>query len=125
PQCEWSKDEESLLLDGVCNELSRAGDGANLKKSFWTSLATGIPAENGAPKSAAACKTKYTRVRGTWKIVAGIIRNSGWSWDSTYGANITPELSTMWEEYVNANPKAAPYRNEGWIHEEIFRQIQP
>lgn len=46
--------------------------------------------------------------------------NSGWKWDDETGADINPSTKGAWDDYVAVHPRAAPFRNKGWVHLAIF-----
>jgi hypothetical protein len=55
-----------------------------------------------------------------YDTVKAVRRNSGWKWDDEKGADITPGNKGAWDDYVAAHPKAASFRNRGWVHLAIF-----
>jgi hypothetical protein len=58
--CQWSSEEEALLIDYVVENKDQMGDGT----SFWSAAAEQIKphSKKGATKTAAKCKTKWNRV---------------------------------------------------------------
>lgn len=58
-------------------------------------------------------------------IILKIKEMSGWSWSDVYGAGITPELSSVWTEFVKKNKGAACFENKGWPHFNTVLKIIP
>lgn len=57
--------------------------------------------------------------------ILDIINNSGWAWTNEGGACIGDHNVGVWEPWVRKHPKAAPFRNAGWVHLEAFKTMVP
>ncbi|KAF8990507.1 hypothetical protein BDQ17DRAFT_1371821 [Cyathus striatus] len=76
-------------------------------------------------KTADSCVNKWTHIHDLYKVILKIKAASGWTWSDEYGANITPELVSSWDDFVIANPKAKKFRNRGWKFLEQVTRIMP
>ncbi|KAF8148122.1 hypothetical protein K438DRAFT_1779720 [Mycena galopus ATCC 62051] len=123
----WTAADETKLLDFLAQEAAAAGDGANFKAPTYTSAAALLNQSitKGGPKTADSCKSKYQKLKGIYQVVCDIIGNSGWAWDDVRGACIGPANEGTWDAWVEKNPKAAPFRNAGWMHLDTFRTLIP
>lgn len=61
----WVIEDEVALVQFLRTRASEAGDGANFKPNVWNAAAEEMAKYNGkgAVKTAAACKSKWDRVR--------------------------------------------------------------
>jgi hypothetical protein len=50
------------------------------------------------------------------KAINNIQDCSGWTWDNQLGANIQPDCTRAWEEFLKRVPCAKAFCNKGWIH---------
>lgn len=66
----------------------------------------------------------FVQLRVIYDTVKAVRSNSGWKWDDEKGADITPANKGAWDDYVAANPKAASFRNRGWVHLAIFDALE-
>ncbi|KAJ7651902.1 hypothetical protein B0H17DRAFT_1147498 [Mycena rosella] len=110
PQSSWTDSDEKKMMAMAVQKFSGAGDNANFGKSFWTSVAADLNQQltKGVPKDTDSCKSKYNKLKLVYNTVREIIQNSG-----------------EWDAYIEKNPKAAPFRNAGWIHLEAFQMMIP
>ena len=60
------------------------------------------------------------QLKSIYDVVKAVRGNSGWKWDDEKGADITPDNKGAWDEYVAVHPKAASFRNKGWVHLALF-----
>ncbi|KAJ8694087.1 hypothetical protein PTI98_009020 [Pleurotus ostreatus] len=123
----WSHKDVVSMLECLKVHVAEAGEGGNFTKTVFTQVAVEVNKirSQGAPKTAETCKTKYRNLKAVYDLVSSIQGNSGWSWDNRNGANITHEKTGIWEAYVTRYPKAAPFRNEGWVYLEAFDALVP
>jgi hypothetical protein len=61
----WTPEDESALINHLIDRKAEAGDGANFKGDVWNGAAKEMEGytTKGGVKTAAACKSKWTRVR--------------------------------------------------------------
>jgi hypothetical protein len=62
---QWSDKDVRNLLDFLMQHKAEAGDGGNFKPSVWQAAAETLakyPPERGASKTAASCKSKWSKV---------------------------------------------------------------
>jgi hypothetical protein len=65
PQCSWSPADEERMITFLLSKKEAAADGATFKPVVWNALVADMALHHtaGAPKTASACKSKYSRVR--------------------------------------------------------------
>ena len=62
----------------------------------------------------------FVQLKSIYDVVNAVRSNSGWKWDDEKGADITPANKGAWDEYIADHPKAASFRNKGWVHLALF-----
>jgi hypothetical protein len=62
----------------------------------------------------------FEQLKSIYDVVRAVRSNSSWKWDDEKGADITPTSKGAWDEYVADHPKAASFRNRGWVHLAVF-----
>jgi hypothetical protein len=60
----WTSEDETALIQFLNSRRAEAGDGANFKQTVWNAAAAEMAKHTtkGGVKTAAACKSKWTRV---------------------------------------------------------------
>ncbi|KAG2354506.1 hypothetical protein BDR07DRAFT_1305939 [Suillus spraguei] len=126
-RCFWMPDDDNRLIDFIEANRSRAGDGINFDKMFWTEAATYLAESTtqGAVKTGEACSSKWSWLRVTFDIVDRVANHSGVAWDQYCGADITTESEMVWADIVKATPSAKPYKTKGWLPYERLKNILP
>jgi hypothetical protein len=63
-QCHWSPTDEERMITFLCSKKDAMADGANFKLAVWNALVAEMALHHGmgAPKTAKACKSKYSWV---------------------------------------------------------------
>ncbi|EEB88797.1 hypothetical protein MPER_13186 [Moniliophthora perniciosa FA553] len=123
----WSHADEKNLPPRLVERVSRISKGGNFRLVVLNEVAETLnPPASGGDKMGKGCKDKYGTIKRDWEEVIKINHKSGWPpWDRLLGANITPERENNWNEYVKANPRAAPFRNKGYKYQEYFDVLMP
>lgn len=123
----WTEADETVLIQYVTTNRSQGGDGMNFDHTFWVAAAAEMEKHpcSGASKTAAACQSKWGRLRGTFNVVDKVANASGLSYSMEHGASITPESENMWTDFVKKNPKAKGLRDKGWKHYEALKGLIP
>ncbi|KAJ7586030.1 hypothetical protein C8J56DRAFT_749684, partial [Mycena floridula] len=123
----WSQDEELQFVHFLWDHFSEAGQGGNFKATTYNAASVFMEQRRttGGPKTADACKNKYTSLRKIYYIVDDIKRQSGWTWSDDHGAGIDANSQGMWDAYVQKNPDARKFRNKGWPLWEYMNRMMP
>ncbi|KAF8986514.1 hypothetical protein BDQ17DRAFT_1436258 [Cyathus striatus] len=111
--CSWSDSDIFFFLDYLYSSISRIGDGSTSRKEVLSEVceklnAPGVRTHVGL-KTREACASKLQYFHGLYRIILKIKEASGWAWSNEYGANISPELTSSWDEFVKAHPKAKQF----------------
>jgi hypothetical protein len=140
----WSPSEELRFIHFLWDHFPEAGNGGNFKDVTFNAAAVHMEQvrTKGGPKTAAACKGKYTSVCSTFfklcliliwviqlrkifRVVEDIRMQSGWTWDDDHGANIDAVNQGIWDAYIPLHPGALPFRNKGWPLWDYMSRMMP
>ncbi|KAG2076620.1 hypothetical protein BDR04DRAFT_1003374, partial [Suillus decipiens] len=81
---------------------SKAGETGNFKPAVYTAAAENIAGlwTNGAKKTGAHCKTKWT-LKQIYSMIETYCNRSGFHWDDDHGAGIEGDAAIkVWNEYT-------------------------
>ncbi|KAG2071077.1 hypothetical protein BDR04DRAFT_966115, partial [Suillus decipiens] len=86
----WNEDEVDAFVDYLHKEQSKAGETGNFKPAVYTAAAENIAGlwTNGAKKTGAHCKTKWTALKQIYSTIETYRNRSGFHWDDDHGAGI-------------------------------------
>ncbi|ESK80748.1 hypothetical protein Moror_2957 [Moniliophthora roreri MCA 2997] len=122
PCAVWSEADEENLLKGLVEHQSRISEGGDFRFAVFIKVAETLnPPASGGDKMGKGCKDKYGTIKCDWKEVIKINHKSEWPlWDWQLGVNIMPKCENNWNEYVKANPRAAPFWNKSYKYQKYF-----
>ncbi|KAI0270320.1 hypothetical protein BGY98DRAFT_1100725 [Russula aff. rugulosa BPL654] len=83
--------------------------------------------EKGAKKTSISCRSKWTRLKRTYKVVTALksLAESGFVWDDVKGMGVTPEKRPAWDELVKSNKHFKPFATKGWPHYDAMARLMP
>ncbi|GER31334.1 melanocyte-stimulating hormone receptor [Striga asiatica] len=112
----WYLDEESALIQGLCDLVSRAWKCDNRFRSGYTNIleqhmAQYFPGTNIKVKP--HISSKITVWKKHYGQILGMLGSSGFEWSET-GNMIVVKDDAVWQAYIKANPKAKTMCYKSW-----------
>ncbi|KAG2115280.1 uncharacterized protein F5147DRAFT_769735 [Suillus discolor] len=123
-QCFWTLDNETWLIQYITTHRAKGGDGLNFDKTFWATVAATMTAQ-GSLKTSEACQSKWSRIHSTFNIIDRLANYSGLEFRPELGANITDASESVWTELVKSMPQAKQFKNKGWPHYDVVKELLP
>ncbi|KAF8235265.1 hypothetical protein L208DRAFT_1257999 [Tricholoma matsutake] len=102
-------------------------DGANFKLAVWNVLVAEMALHHGmgAPKTAKACKPKYSQLQTAYNTVTTLKGLSSFNWDDEKGMNIGIGEADAWKAYITKHDGAKMYTNKGFPLYHIMSALMP
>ncbi|KAF8222592.1 hypothetical protein L208DRAFT_1123139, partial [Tricholoma matsutake] len=126
-QCHWSPADEERMITFLCSKKDATADGTNFKPAVWNALVAEMALHHGmgAPKTAKACKSKYSQLRTAYNTVTTLKGLSSFNWDDEKGMNIGIGEVDAWKAYIMKHDGAKMYTNKGFPLYHIMSALMP
>ena len=124
-KAKWNDDQTRIFIEillfeaGTCildissNNFALAkstADNGNFKTDAWTRIEEKFKLKSGVSYTRVMLQNKFSHMKSCYNIFAQLASNSGFGWDDEKG--LPTAADDVWERYIKAHPKAAPYRNK-------------
>ncbi|KAF9507902.1 hypothetical protein BS47DRAFT_1320981 [Hydnum rufescens UP504] len=113
----WTEADDTRMLQVFLAEKSEGNQSeSRWKAGVYKHVADelNLKVSGGGLKDPASVRNRFSRLKDTYKTIAALREVSGFTWDPEHGC--VGVNNNIWQKYVKAHPKAAPFRLKGWPH---------
>ncbi|KAF9515804.1 hypothetical protein BS47DRAFT_1315862 [Hydnum rufescens UP504] len=113
----WTEADDTRMLQVFLAEKSEGNQSeSGWKAGVYKHVADelNLKVSGGGLKDPASVRNRFSRLKDTYKTIAALREVSGFTWDPEHGC--VGVNNNIWQKYVKAHPKAAPFRSKGWPH---------
>ncbi|KAJ6456818.1 hypothetical protein C8R47DRAFT_1227703 [Mycena vitilis] len=127
-RCRWNGETDQIVVMTLLAEKAAGNqtDNAGFHSAAFTACSTALEGtetkSGGAVKSADACLTRWTTLKGQYVLVKMLRNKSGWGWDDVEKHVVVED--DVWNAFLAINGKIAPWRFKGFpLYDEMSQLV--
>lgn len=110
PPASWTAGQVGALVRALTVEMSKGVcTDSNFKSSQWKSIHSEFVKETHQVYTVQQLQSKFNDLKRKYQIFHSLVENSGFGWNEEKRIPTAPQ--EVWDEYLKAHPKAAPFKN--------------
>ncbi|KAI0270321.1 hypothetical protein BGY98DRAFT_1010345 [Russula aff. rugulosa BPL654] len=123
----WTIFEEAVLIQFLFERKDKMNSRTMFKDTVFKRAAEALNRfhEKGGKKTSISCRSKWTKLKRTYKVVTALKSKSGFVWDDLKGMGVTAEKRPAWDKLVESNKQFKPFATNGWPHYEAMARLMP